>query len=181
MLTRVGGLLLIVGSLVAVLLAILVLGGTPVGLGGTEVNGQYVVGSFALLAAGFAAFAFGRPALVGSFAFRLATGLTSAGSLLLAVSGVGGESTAIVAVVGLLFTAVGLLALGATLVRSPGGTRWAGAAILAGLACTVVGTIGPHEIQPVSFLGIPVVIAGIGALGILGVRDGRVRSTTADT
>lgn len=181
MLTRVGGLLLIVGSLMAVFLAVQVLGGAPVGLGGAEVNGQYVAAYFALLGAGFAAFAVGRPALVGSFEFRLANALTAAGSLLLAVSGVGGESTALAAVAGLLFTAVGLLALGATLVRSSGGTRWAGAAILAGLACTVVGTIGPHEIQPVAFLGVPVVIASIGALGILGIRDGRVRSTTVDT
>jgi len=183
MLTRVGGLLLIVGSLVAVFLVVLVTGGTAVGLGGAEVNGQYVVAYFALIGVGTAAIALGGAAPFGSLGIRLATANTSAGALLLAGSGVGGESTAILSLIGLLFMAVGLFAVGATLIRWPGWSKWTGGAMLTGVLLTVVGTIGPHEMggPPLAFLGIALVVASIAALGILGLRTGRSSSVASDT
>jgi hypothetical protein len=181
MLTRVGGLLLIVGSLVAVFLAVFVTGGTAVGLGGAEVNGQYVVAYFALIAAGTAAIAVGGAAPFGSLGARLAAANTSAGALFLAVSGVGGESTAILGLIGLLFMAIGLFAVGATLIRWPGWSKWTGAAMLVGLLFTVPGTIGPREIQPLAFVGIALVLASIAALGILAFRAGGLRSAPAST
>jgi hypothetical protein len=171
MLTRVGGLLLIIGSLLAAFLAVLVLRGAPVGLGGAEVNGQYVLAAFALIAAGTAAVAFGGAAPFGTRTIRVATVVTSAGLLLIAASGVGGETTGVVfAIAGLFITAIGFLALGAALVRSPGASRWIGAGMLAGAVFAIVGTIGPHDIQPVALAGIALVIASIAALGILGIR-----------
>jgi len=178
MLTRVGGLLLVIGSLVAVFLVVLVSGGTAVGLGGAEVNGQYVVAYFAVITAGTAAIALGGATAFGTLGLRLAAANTSVGSVLLAVSGVGGESTAILAIIGLLFIAVGLQALGAILVLRPGGSRWTGAGMLVGLACTVVGTIGP---QPLAFVGIGLVLGSVAALGILAFRAGGPRTAPAST
>src|SRR5450759_2968533 len=146
MLTRVGGLLLIIGSLLAAFLAVLVLRGAPVGLGGAEVNGQYVLAALALLAAGAAAVAFGGAAPFGPRAIRVANVVTSAGLLLIAASGVGGETTGLIfAIAGLSITAIGFLALGVALVRSPGGSRWTGAGMLVGVVFAIVGTIGPHD------------------------------------
>ena len=181
MLTRVGGLLLIIGSLVAVFLVVLLTGGAAVGLGGAEVNGQYVVAYFALIGAGTAAIALGGTAPFGSLGVRLATANTSAGSLLLAVGGGGGESTALVALIGLLFMAIGLFAVGATLIQRPGWSARTGAAMLVGLLFTVAGTIGPREIQPVSFVGLALVLASIAALGVLAFRAGGLRSAPAST
>jgi hypothetical protein len=181
MLTRVGGLLLIIASLVAVLLVVLATGGSAVGLGGAEVNGQYVVAYFALIAAGTAAIAVGGVAPFGSLGLRLASANTSAGSLFLAVSGVGGESTAILALIGLVIMAVGLFAVGAILIRRPGWSARTGAAMLVGLLFTVAGTIGPREFQPVAFLGLALVLASIAAFGILAFRVGGSRSTPIST
>ena len=178
MLSRIGGLLLTIGSLVAVFLVVLVTGGTAVGLGGPEVNGQYVVAYFLLIGAGTAAVALGATAPFGTLGFRLATANISVGSLLLAVSGVGGESTAILAIIGLLFIAVGLQAVGAILVLRRGGSRWTGAGMLVGLACTVVGTIGP---QPLAYVGIGLVLGSVAALGILAFRAGSLRPSLAST
>jgi hypothetical protein len=167
---RFGGLLLLAGSVGAAYLAVLAFGGAAVGLGGADVNGQYVIVVAVLIAGGMLTLALvrgGTPLTASRFA-RIGAIILAVGLLAMAASSIAGASAGLaIALGGVVVTFLGGIALGTSLLRSPGAGRSIGFGVLGGPVLVAAGTIGPRELQPLQLLGGVVLVASIAALGVL--------------
>ena len=142
-------------------LAMLAVGGFLIGIGGSRpLNGRFARLGLVLSGIGLSA--------------TLATANASASSLLIFVFLLGG----LLAWIGVIMTALAVLA-------TPGRPRRAGLLFVAGLliamaAAALNNIVGAMIAGPIALIGGGAILAGIGAIGLLGVRGAQAQAAVAE-
>lgn len=171
---RVGGILMIAGVALTAILTAMAASGQPVGLGGPSVNQWAVIACLALLGGGAAAIGLGGAAPFDARATRSGLGIFAVGSLSLAASGIVaarlvsgeadplGDLPTMVLGLGGLLVPIGVIVTGASLLRSTGLARVAGACLLAG-PLIAIGTLAASI--PIG-VALGWLLAGVGLMGV---------------
>ena len=183
-LARLGGGLLVAGSVAFLLVFAVVVGGRPAGTGFPSVGGLAVdlglafVGTGSMLIAGAGQWpARQRTTRIGLAVLTIGCATFTASSIVLRLGDSNLATLLVQLVVGLPVTLLGFLIIGVTLLQEPDASRNAGRALVAGVAALVpyvaVTNMGGGDLQlgslvaPIAAIAALLLIAGVGGLGYL--------------
>ncbi len=182
----IGGLLVIGACLLNVVTAVIAAVGGSVSIAGTGPGSLTLTVALVMLAVGALLIGLGGSRPLNRFArlglvlsgigltATLSTSTVSVSSVLVFVFLIGG----LVAWIGVIMTALAVLA-------TPGRPRQAGLIFVAGLLIAIAAgalnnVVGATIAGPIALLGGAVILLGIGAIGLLGVRSGQASAAVAD-
>jgi hypothetical protein len=181
----IGGILVIGACLLVVVTGLIAASGGPVSIAGEGPGSLTLTVALAMLAVGALLIGVGGSRPLNRFA-RLGLVLSGIGlTATLSTANVSVSSMLVfVFLIGGLVAWIGVIMTGLAVLATPGRPRQAGLIFVAGvLIASVAGAlnnvVGPVIAGPIAVVGGAVILAGIGAIGLLGVRGGQEQSPVA--